>query len=106
MNFDKPVKHWKIETKRLFVRMLEEWEFDFSGRILLKTACEEYDKWLKASEKVEELGPVIVSPTGHVRRNPACNLARDARNGFLQAWRMFNLDMEIPGPIGRPQKGY
>lgn len=43
--------------------MLEEWEFDFSGRILLKTACEEYDKFLKASEKVEEPGLIITSPT-------------------------------------------
>jgi len=29
-------------------------------------------------------------------------IEKEARSGFLQAWRMLNLDIEPPGPMGRP----
>ena len=105
MKLERPVKYWKYETKRIWSRMLEEWNFDFQGRLLLKTALEEYDKWLISSEKVRELGPVITTPTGQLRRNPACDLANDARSGFLAAWLMLHLDVAPPGEVGRPGKG-
>lgn len=94
--------HLKKEGKALYRTICKEWVLDPSGKILLETACSAYDRLVQARKIVDRLGIVIDSPSGMKRVNPALKVEKEARSGFLQAWRMLNLDVDPPGDIGRP----
>jgi phage terminase small subunit len=92
----------KKEGKALYRTIYEEWELDPSAKVLLETACSAFDRLCQARKEVDKLGIVLDSPSGMKRVNPALRVEKEARSGFLQAWRMLNLDVDPPGDIGRP----
>src|SRR5262245_16347971 len=72
----------------------------------------EQDRLTERQALIKRHGAVIVTPSGHLRPNPALKVEVDARNGMLAALRMLNLDIEPlrdgPGrPAGtfRPDRG-
>jgi P27 family predicted phage terminase small subunit len=75
---------------------------DAGGQALLVSACEALDRMRQAQEAIAADGAVIKDRYGCPKAHPACNLERDARNGFLAAMRALHLDVEPPKPVGRP----
>ena len=98
----KPPPHLSTETKRLWKQLCHEWDFDHSALILMKTALEAYDRLQTARREIDRDGTTITTPTGHLKPHPSLRIEKEARAGFLMAWRMLNLNIEPPGEIGRP----
>ena len=102
MKEKRPPKHLSKESKKLWRSICSQWDFDASGFMLLQTAFEAYDRLLEAKNIIDRDGIVIETPTKFKKIHPALRIEKESRAGFLQAWRMLNLDIDAPGDIGRP----
>lgn len=69
---------------------------------LLKVACEAYDRLQQARREVGKDGLTLVTPAGLQYEHPALKIEKEARSGFLQAWRILARDMKSPEKLGRP----
>ena len=76
---------------------------DAAGVALLVAAAECVDRMRAAQASIAEHGELVIDRYGAPKLNPACNLEKDSRSGFLAAMRALNLDLEPlrDGP-GRP----
>lgn len=102
----KPPTHLSREAKRFWRRVVESYDLDSGGLLLLRTALEAWDRMQEARREIEAKGLVLINPkTGVARQNPACGVEEKARQGFLRAWAQLGLDIEPPGPVGRPAGG-
>jgi hypothetical protein len=75
---------------------------DAAGKLLLQTALEAFDSMRQAQTLIERDGLTLKDRFGQVRLNPAALALRDARTALLRSLRALNLDIQTPGPIGRP----
>ncbi len=89
---------------KLWRELRDEYQIDdAAGIALLTTAAECLDRMRAAQETIREHGEVVTDRYNQVKVNPACALEKDARNGFLQALKALNLDLEpIRDRVGRP----
>ena len=95
--------HLSREAKKLWRSICEEWAIDPHGAVILRLALEAFDRVNEARGIIEEEGLVITTVgTGAKHQHPAVQIEREARAQMLQAWRQLGLDIEPPGPIGRP----
>lgn len=90
------------EAKRIWRNMNAEWTFDGQALLILKVALEAYDRLQEARRILDAVGCTYTTGTGFEREHPLVKIEKEARNGFLAAWRMLNLDIEPPGETGRP----
>lgn len=99
----RPPKHLTKEAKNLWKAILEDYSLEASERATLKTALEHYDRMNAAREVITAEGFTITDPSGRARVHPAVQVEKEARSGFLQAWRLLALNEEPPRPgPGRP----
>lgn len=99
----KPPKHLSAESKRWWRRIVQEYEIDSSGELLLQQALEALDRLREAQELIRRDGLILTTPaTGAHHLHPAARVEKEARAALLAAWRALGLDIEPPGPIGRP----
>lgn len=70
--------------------------------VLLQVAMEAWDRAYQARAEVEKDGLLVVDPSGRKRPHPALQIEKDTKLVFLRAWRQLGLDVEPPGPVGRP----
>src|SRR5262245_43944814 len=100
----KPPSHLGKDGKLIWDQLVGEFGItDAGGLTLVTTVGECKDRLTEAQALIKQHGAVIVTPSGHMRPNPALKVEVDARNGMLAALRMLNLDIEPlrDGP-GRP----
>ena len=90
------------ESALLWNRLCKEYAFDDAGFLLLKVALEAYDRLQGARRQIDEEGAVVETPTHFFKEHPCLKIEKQARDGFLSAMRMLNLDIEPSGDIGRP----
>jgi P27 family predicted phage terminase small subunit len=70
---------------------------------ILQTACEALDRAAEARKEIERLGVLIVPESGGMARaNPATRTEKDSMVLFLRAQQALGLDLDEPGPVGRP----
>lgn len=96
--------HLRTDGKAFFENVCTEYAInDAAGQALLARAAECLDRMRAAQTEIEKHGELVPDRYGGVKLNPACNLEKDARSGFLAAVRALNLDLEPlrDGP-GRP----
>ncbi len=91
------------EAKRWRKKILDGFQIDDdAGMLLLDSAMESFDEMRAAQAHIAEHGAVIVDRFKQLKQNPACLNLRDARTAMFRALRHLNLDVQPPGPIGRP----
>jgi P27 family predicted phage terminase small subunit len=90
------------ESKKIWKEITTNWELDESMLILLTIALESYQRLQQAKAILDKTGLIIKTPSGQVKKHPALEAEKVARQGFLMAWRMLNLGIEAPGAVGRP----
>jgi phage terminase small subunit len=98
-------KELSKEAQRIWRGIVSTYEMEDEPSLLflLRQALEAFDRMREAQALVGKIGVVIVNPTTKVvRLNPAVGAERDARMAMLKFWKAMNLDVEPPGPIGRP----
>lgn len=96
MTTKKPPDSLSKEARRYWIDLNREWDFDRQALIVLKTALEAYDRLNAARETIDREGVSYRTDTGYIRENPALKVEKQARDGFLAAWRMLNLGLEPP----------
>jgi P27 family predicted phage terminase small subunit len=91
------------EAKAWWRELVEAFEIeDAAGQLLLQTAMEAFDAMREAQTLIERDGLTLKDRFGQVRLNPAALSLRDSRTALLRSLRALNLDIQTPGPIGRP----
>ncbi|MBX7459261.1 hypothetical protein K3152_13490 [Qipengyuania sp. 1NDH17] len=99
-------KHLRDAGSAFYTSVADEYAItDAAGLALLSRAAECVDRMTAAQSAIAEHGELVPDRYGGVKLNPACNLEKDARSGFLAAVRALNLDLEPlrDGP-GRPSE--
>lgn len=107
MSASKAPRHLSAEAKRVWRRVMEEYAIDdAAGRLILEQALESLDRLREAQALLQRDGLIITTPaTGAKHLHPAARVEKEARAALLTAWKALNLDIEPPGPVGRPPGG-
>ncbi len=92
-----PPKHLSEGARGWWRKVARGWQLDDSGYLILEIALSAYDRLNQARELIAAEG-LIQNGKPH----PALGAEKEARIGLLRAWRQLGLDVEPPGPIGRP----
>ena len=87
------------EARRLFARVVDEFEIDDTAAAILETACEAWQRMREAQKVLDADGIVVVNRFDEKRPHPAVAIERDARTAFYAGIKMLHLDME-PGHDG------
>ena len=83
--------HLSAEAKRYWKNLEECFELE-EGLFIL----------LKVRKEIKGRGMIIAHPeTGFLRENPALKIEKEARSGFLQAWRQLGIETDVK-EVGRP----
>jgi len=90
-------EHLSDEAKAMWERVATEYELTPDALMLLRVALENWDRAQQARELVTRKGLVL-----NGRRNPAVDIEKQCYSLFMRAMRQLGLDIEEPGPIGRP----
>ena len=98
-------KHLSAEARRIWNKMVAEWNFDDSTLMILRQALEAFDRLNQAREAIARDGLTVADRFGAQRAHPALIVEKDSRLALLRAWRQLGLDIEAPGQIGRPAGG-
>lgn len=93
------------EARKICKDVTGNWELDESMIVLLTVALQSYQRMQDAKRILDKVGVIIKTPSGQIKKNPAAEVEKTSRAGFLIAWRMLNLGVELPGPIGKPGGG-
>jgi phage terminase small subunit len=83
--------------KAFWRRATAEFELEADAKLILRTACTAYDRATQARELIAKEGLIVNN-----RRHPAVDIEAQSQSLFLRSIRQLSLDIEPPGPIGRP----
>ena len=73
--------------------MLQETDIEAVNELeVLARAAECLDRIAAAQASIAEHGEITVNQYNQPKRNPACNLEKQARNGFLACMRMLDIE--------------
>ena len=98
-----PPGHLKTDGADLYRALAEQYRIDdAAGLSLLCVAAECLDRMRAAQAAIAKHGAVISDRRHQVKVNPACQLEKDARNGFLAALNALNLGLAPLHDVGRP----
>jgi P27 family predicted phage terminase small subunit len=100
----KPPKHLKTQAKALWESVVEDFEIEGPALTVLQACCEAFQRMQEARGAIDRDGALVKNRFGELRPHPALNVERDARAGFLRAWRTLNLETAPPLPPGRPAR--
>jgi phage terminase small subunit len=89
--------HLSVEMRRFWRRVVSEYELESDALLILRTACESFDRAQEARILIAKEGMVLVN-----RPHPAINIEQQSQRVFLSAMRQLGLDIDSPGPVGRP----
>lgn len=96
----KPPKHLSADSKRVWNRIDREYNLTPDAGELLAVALANRDRAEQARELVDREGLVLDG-----KRHPAVDVEKQAYGLYLRALRQLGLDIEPPGPVGRPPGG-
>ena len=95
-----PPKTLSKESVALWKGIIRDCNLEDSVLVILKTALEQYDVYIRARDTIEKEG--ITSPTREgVKTHPAVGVMKTARDGFLAAWKLLGIGVDIKD-VGRP----
>lgn len=101
-----PLKHFEPPERRLHRDLSACADLgDTYSQKLLITALEAHQRARKAREAIDEAGMTFIDKAGQLKAHPLLCVERDSRAAFLTAMRLLNIDVEKPGPVGRPAGG-
>jgi phage terminase small subunit len=93
----KPPRHLSAESRRFWNAILAEYELEAEALLVLRAACENWDRAQQAREAIAAEGLTLGG-----KRHPAVDIEKQAYGLFLRSMRQLGLDVVAPGPVGRP----
>jgi P27 family predicted phage terminase small subunit len=102
----KPPSHLSQEARRLWRKVVDEWEIDEAGFPILEASLTAWDEMKRAQLILERDGLTSTGRNGEIVTHPVHKILRAARDQFLRGWKQ--LDLAEPGTppprVGRPPK--
>ncbi|MFW5453768.1 phage terminase small subunit P27 family [Thioalkalivibrio sulfidiphilus] len=96
-------KHLSAEAKRWWSRIVSEYDLGADhGPLLLQTALEAFDRMRECQARIKLDGPMLPDRFGQLKAHPLLSTERDSRAQMMAAIKQLGLDIEPPGPVGRP----
>ena len=89
--------HLSAAMKKFWRRVEREYELDPDALLILRTACEAWDRAQQARHAIDLDGLII-----NGRRHAAVDVEAQSQSLFLRAMRQLGLDVVAPGRLGRP----
>ena len=92
------------QAAKIWKEIQQEYQIeDSQGIELLNEYARSWDEAQDARAYISEHGAVVLNPTTGVHRaNPACSVLKEATSRMLRCLQQLQLDVDPPGPIGRP----
>lgn len=91
----KPPRHLRVAAKRMWQRLLSDYQIDDSaGLSLLEAACASYQRAEDARKIVRREGLTVLDRFNQKKTHPACSVERDARSQMISALRALKLSPE------------
>lgn len=98
----KPPKGLSREGAKWWRRILEGWELDDPGLMLLENALTAFDRMREAQKLIRDEGIVTEDRFGQAKPHPATTIERDAKQTMLRNLKAVGLDLEPLNAHGRP----
>ena len=98
----KSPSHLSKEAQGWWKRITDEFDIDCATSLVLQSVLEAFDRSREARALLKRDGVIVVDRFGQQKAHPAAAVERDSYATMLRGWRMLGLDIEPPGPIGRP----
>ncbi|GAH91322.1 unnamed protein product [marine sediment metagenome] len=98
----KPPKHLSKSSRKFFKKTMETYELEDHHIKLLTLACESLDKIEKARKSIANTKLFYLDRFGRPKIHPAAKIEIDNKAIFIKLLKAMELDIEIPGQIGRP----
>ena len=95
-----PPKTLTSETRRIWREINAGHELRYEQMLVLKTALEQFDLYVRAMAELERDGLSVLTKNG-VKAHPAAGIMKSARDGFLLAWKQLGIALEVKS-VGRP----
>ena len=89
--------HLSAEMQSFWKRITQEFELTPDAMLILRTACENWDRAQGAREQIAREGLV----TADGKRHAAADVEKQAYELFLRAMHSLGLDVMPPGPSKR-----
>ena len=89
--------HLSGEMRKFWKLVNDDYDLERSALLVLKTACEAHDRAQEARRVIAVEGMIVNN-----RRHAATDVEAQSQSLFLRAMRQLGLDIEQPGPVGRP----
>jgi len=99
-----PPKHLSAEAKRWWRSLMDEYQIDDpGGLLLLQTGLEAFDRMRSAQDAIKQDGQTVVDRFGQPKGHPMLTVERDARAQLCSCLKSLNLDLEpLRDAPGRP----
>ena len=94
-------KHLTAESKKLWRKLNEDYEFEVGQLLILEGAMECFDRMREAQKEIEAHG-ILVDSGRLLRANPAAKAENDSKKLLLAHIRQLGIDLEPIGEPGRP----
>lgn len=98
----KPPAGLSRAASRWWRALIEEYDFPLDGLLTLEAAMQSYDRWMQAREILDAEGLTYLDRFDKPKPHPATLIERDSRASMVRALKCLGLDIQPPGPIGRP----
>ena len=97
-------RHWHKDTKKLCKAIDAGYEFPADQLQVLYSTLENHHTFTKASEQLEAEELTVMGPNGMTRKNPLCEIIKNAWGQFLAGCRHLKIcqDIEPRRQVGRP----
>lgn len=95
-------KHLGAEGRKLWRRILGDFQVDPGALPILEAACSAADRWAEARDVVAKEGSVVEDRWHQKKIHPAALVERDSRAAMVRHLRDLGLDLEPVGSVGRP----
>ena len=95
-------KHLAAESRRTWRRVLETYDLGPDQVMTLQAMLENWDRAQQAREILAKNGGPLLVEDGRTKRHPAIDVEKQAYSLFQRLQRTLGIDLEPPGPVGRP----
>ena len=95
-------KHLAPESRKTWRRVVETYDLGPDQLMTLQGMLEAWERAQQARQLLADNGGPLLIEDGKTKRHPACDVERHAYSLFQRLQRTLGIDLEPPGPVGRP----
>jgi P27 family predicted phage terminase small subunit len=96
-------KHLSAASRAWWTATLREYALEDHHLLLLRAACESWDRAETARRRVAADGLFVEDRFGQLRPHPGADIERKARSEFRGFVRELGLDVAAPGEVRGPE---